>query len=152
VTPAIDTDLLTRTTLQVDGSSAGGSLAQMIRALQRVPGVLLAEVNAATARAVVAHDAAVPATSLIAAAEKAGVHVRIIGDTRAPKLADKPGTPLHSLGRRQLLIAAAAAFIVLTIVDLLVPNAAQKHGVLFALTSLLWALFLVKSFIRRRRS
>ncbi len=124
----------------------------MIRALQRVPGVLLAEVNAATARAVVAHDAAVPATSLIAAAEKAGVHVRIIGDTRAPKLADSPGTPLHSLGSRQLLIAAAAAFIVLTIVDLFVPNATQKHVVLFGLTSLLWALFLAKWFIRHRRS
>jgi copper chaperone CopZ len=150
VTQRIDADLLTRTTLQVDGSTAGGSIAQMIRALQRVPGVLLAEVNAANARAVVAHDAAVPATSLIAAAQSAGVQVRIVGDTRAPKFANDPAAPLRSLGSRQLLIVAAAAFIVLTVVDLLVRNAAQRHEILIGVTVALWAVFLAKSFMVRR--
>jgi hypothetical protein len=147
-----DADLLTRTTLQVDATVAGDTLAQMIRALQRVPGVLLAEVNAADARTIIAHDAAVPASSLIAAAQNVGVHVTVIGDTRIRKPDDNPVTPLHSLVNRQLLIGAATAFIVLTIVNLLVPNATQKHGVLTGLTSLLWAVFLAKSFIAHRRS
>ncbi len=151
MTPGSDAGLLTRTTLQVDGTLAGGSLAQMTRALQRVPGVLLAEVNAANGRADVAHDAAVPATSLIAAAQNAGVHVRIVGDTRAPRqLAGNPAAPLHSLASRQFLIAAAAAFIALSVVDLLVPSAAQKHGILIVVTVALWVAFLAKSFMAHR--
>jgi hypothetical protein len=56
-------DGLTRTTLQIDGTMSPPSVAQVLEALQRVPGVLLAEVNPQNARAVVAHDAAVPAAS-----------------------------------------------------------------------------------------
>ncbi len=150
MTPATNADLLTRTTLQVDGSLVGGSVAQMIRALQRVPGVLLAEVNAVNGRADVAHDAAVPATSLIAAARNVGIHVSVVGDTRAPKIAVNPTGPLQALGRRQLLTAAAAAFIVLAVVDVLVPNAAQKHGILIVVTAALWAFFLAKTFLAHR--
>jgi copper chaperone CopZ len=151
VIPATDTDLLARTTLQVDGSLAEGSIAQMIRALRRVPGVLLADVNAANGRADVAHDAAVPATSLVTAAQNVGVHVSVVRDTRAPKLAGNVA-PLHSLANRQLLVVAAVAFVISTVVDLLLPNVAQKHGILIVLTSSLWAFYLAKSFLAHRRS
>jgi hypothetical protein len=67
VTVGTDIDLLRRTTLQVDGTMAGASLAHVVRALQQVAGVLLAEVPSANARAGVAHDAAVRAKSLVAA-------------------------------------------------------------------------------------
>jgi len=150
MTPAITADLLTRTTLQVDESIAGDSLARLIRALQRVPGVLLAEVNPANARAVVAHDAAVSATALIAAAENVGLHVRLISDTRPPKLADNPAAQLHVLGNRQLLIVAAVCFVILSAVDSLVPGGAQKHGILIGVTVLLWAFFLAKSLMGHR--
>ncbi len=152
MTPGIGGGLLTRTTLQVDGTQARDSVAQMIRALQRVPGVLLAGANGANDRADVAHDAAVPTTSLIAAAQNAGVHVRIVGDTRVPTLAANPTAPRHLLATRQFPIAAVGAFVVFTIVNLLVPNAAGKHGVLIGLTAVLWAVFLAKSFIAHRRS
>ncbi len=152
MTPGIGAGLLTRTTLQVDGTLAGDSVTHMIRALQRVPGVLLAEVNGANDGADVAHDAAVPTTSLIAAAQNAGVHVRIVGDTRVPTLAANQSASLHLLATRQFLIAAVSAFVVLTIVNLLAPNAAEKHGVLIGLTAVLWAVFLAKSFIAHRRS
>jgi hypothetical protein len=122
----------------------------MIRALQRVPGVLLAEVDTADARAVVAHDAGVRANALIVAAQNVGVQVRIVGDTRVLKLAGSAASPVHWFASRQLLIAAAAAFIVLTVVDLLVPNAAQKHGILIVVTVALWTVFLAKSFMVRR--
>ena len=152
MTPGIGAGLLTRTTLQVDGTLAGDSVTHMIRALKRVPGVLLAEVNGANDGADVAHDAAVPTTSLIAAAQNAGVHVRIVGDTRVPTLAANPSASLHLSATWQFLIAAASAFLVFTIINLLVPNAAEKHGVLIGLTVVLWAVFLAKSFIAHRRS
>ncbi len=151
MTPATDADLLTRTTLQFDGSVAGDALAQMSRALQRVPGVLLAEVNAANDRADVAHDAAVPATSLVTAAQNVGVHVSLVRDTPAPKLAGNV-PPLRSLWNRQLLVVAAVAFVISAIVDLLIPNLAQKHGILIVLTSSLWAFYLANSFLGQRRS
>jgi hypothetical protein len=140
---------------------------------------LLAEVNPANARAVVAHDAAASAASLIAAAENVGLHVRLISDTRPPKLANNPAAQLHVLGNRQLLIVAAVCFFILSVVnslgarrvyptrddgrlaakpqtrridevDPLVPDGAQKHGILIGATALLWAFFLAKSFIGRR--
>jgi hypothetical protein len=61
-----DADILTRTTLQMDEGLSMASIAQLIKALQRVPGVLLAEIAAGSARAIVAHDAAVPGASLLA--------------------------------------------------------------------------------------
>ena len=151
MTPATNADLLTRTTLQVDGGLAAGSLAQMISALRRVPGVLLAEANGANTGAVVAHDAAVSAISLIAAAENVGVHVRVVADKREAKPGNLAAPP-HSLGNRQLLVVAAFAFVVVATVDLVLPNAAQKHGILIVLTSSLWAFFVAKSFLRQRRS
>ncbi len=122
----------------------------MIRALQRVPGVLLAEVDPVNGQTDVAHDAGVPAISLIAAAQHAGVRVRIVGDTRAPKLAGGSAASLQRFGSRQLLLAVAAAFIALAVVDLLVPNAAQKHGILIVATVALWTFFLAKSFLVHR--
>ncbi len=150
MTPGTGADLLTHTTLQVDGGGAGASLTHMVRALRRVPGVLLAEVNAANARAVVAHDAAVPATSLIAAAENVGVRLSIVSDTRAPVLGDSAAARVHHLDGRQLLIAAAASFVIVSIVDLLVPNATLKHAMLIVTTVSLWAFFLAKSFVGHR--
>jgi len=80
-TPARRTDLLTRTTLQIDGGGSAPSLTLVIQALHRVPGVLMAEMHAASARAVVAHDSAVPAGALLAAASGAGAHARIVTTT-----------------------------------------------------------------------
>jgi len=70
-------DLLTRTTLQLEANVSLPSLAGVTRALQRVPGVLLAEVNAAGSRAFVAHDSGVNLESLLEAAARAGVRARI---------------------------------------------------------------------------
>jgi cation transport ATPase len=152
VTSATDVDLLTRTTLQVDGIPAEASVAQMIRALQKVPGVLLAELNPTQAHAVVAHDAAVLAISLIAAAENAGVRVRIVRDTLPPTLSGKSAAQLRTLSNRQLLIVAALACVIVASVGMLVPNATLKHEILIVLTSSLWAVFLAQSFMRHRRS
>jgi copper chaperone CopZ len=70
-------DLLTRTTLQLEANVSLPSLARVTHALQRVPGVLLAEVNAAGSRATVAHDSGVNLDSLLEATARAGVRARI---------------------------------------------------------------------------
>jgi hypothetical protein len=46
-----DANVLTRTTLQPDASLPTFSVAQIVHALQRVPGVLLAEIAAGTRHA-----------------------------------------------------------------------------------------------------
>ena len=65
LTPDPGVDLLTRTTIQVNGSMTAQTTIQVVQALKRVPGVLLAEVDAAGTRAIVAHDPAVPTASLL---------------------------------------------------------------------------------------
>jgi Cu+-exporting ATPase len=143
-------DQLTRTTLQIDAALAGPGIAQVIRALQRVPGVLLAEVNAATSRAIVAHDAAVPAASLLAAAAGAGVHARIVADTRTPATSVDPAG-LQRARIRQLITFATTAFIALAVIDMLVPASLGKNWLLPVLVSVFWAVFFAEAIIRRRR-
>ncbi len=138
----IDADLLTRTTLAFDERMAAATLGQMVRALQRVPGVLLAELTASDAHLVVAHDAGVPANALVAAAENAGVDVRIVSDTRGPIARAQP----QPARNRNLAIAGALAFVALA----LVKNQGQKHTILIVLTVSLWAGFFATSFLRRR--
>jgi hypothetical protein len=61
-------DFLTRTTVRLGNGTAPDAIEQVVRALQRVPGVLTVQPDAGGANALVAHDAAVPLSSLIAAA------------------------------------------------------------------------------------
>jgi hypothetical protein len=116
----------------------------MIRSLRRVPGVLLADIDASSGRAEVAHDAAVPVSSLIAAARNAGVQVRIIGGMPTAPFAGRAASP-RIVRSRQLLLVVAAAFIVITIVNALVPDSGEKHVFLLVLTGALWMIFIAKT-------
>jgi cation transport ATPase len=101
-------DLLTRTTLQIDGSPSGASIAKVVSALQRVPGVLLAEANAGTARAIVAHDSGVSTASLVAAAFRAGVRADVVAPRVAvPEQSVPKGPPIYGL-----LLTAGGALLV----------------------------------------
>ena len=135
-------DLLTRTTLQFAGSLSTASIALVIRALQRVPGVLLADMNAAGARAIVAHDAAVTGASLLAATLRAGVNAVIVAD--APRRAAVVATtlPLKGLRARPVLACAAMGFVALTSINAFVPNSAQNHWLFAVILSAAWLLFL----------
>jgi hypothetical protein len=122
-----DANILTRTTLQVDESLPTPSIAQLVHALQRVPGVLLAEIAAGSARAIVAHDAAVPSASLLAAAEGAGVHARIVAETRAPAPSAERVSPLEAAPTQRVLTIAAALFFGLVLGDALIPHLADNR-------------------------
>jgi hypothetical protein len=134
-----DANLLTRTTLQVDESLPTLSVAQLVRALQRVPGVLLAEIAPGSARAIVAHDAAVPGASLLAAAESAGVHAKIVTDTRASApIADRV-SPLADAPMQRVLAVAAAVFLGLALGDALILHSAGNRLLLPILLTCVWA-------------
>jgi len=134
-----DANILTRTTLQVDESLSTLSVAQLVHALQRVPGVLLAEIAAGGARAIVAHDAAVPGASLLAAAEGTGVHAKIVADTRAPAPSADRVSPLSDAPMQRVLAIAAALFLGLALGDALIPHLAGNRLVLPILLSCVWA-------------
>ncbi len=139
-------DELTRTTLQIDGGASALSVESIVRALQRVPGVLLAEMNAASARAVVAHDAAVAPASLLAAVAEAGNHAAIVSDTR-------PVAPVRD-GRTLMLVrvagVATVAFVALTIAEIFLPGNDDKLRVLPLIMSVFWFIFFAQSFVTRR--
>ncbi len=140
-------DELTRTTLQIDGGTSAPSVESVVRALQRVPGVLLAEMNAASARAVVAHDAAVAPASLLAAVAKAGKHAEIVADTR-PVAA--PVRDARTLMLVRVAAIATVAFVALTLAEVFLPGNDDKLRMLPLLMTVFWFIFFAQSFLTRR--
>jgi hypothetical protein len=145
-----DANLLTRTTLEVDESLSTLSVAQLVRALQRVPGVLLAEIAAGSACAIVAHDAAVPGASLLAAAEGAGVHAKIVADTRAPAPSADRISPLADAPTQRVATIAAALFLGLVLGDALVPHLADNRLLLPITLSCVWAFVIGRAVFKSK--
>ena len=144
----VHADLLTRTTLEMDASTPAPSVAILVAMLKRVPGVLLAEANPATARAIVAHDAGVAVASLLAAAGRAGVCARVVTAAGVPVIdRDMLSAPNHAWMRR-LLVALMASFLSLALIDTLMP----KEKAWFASIALasLGIFLLVKALARPR--
>ncbi len=138
-------DLLTRTTLQIDRILSAPLIAQLTLALQHVPGVLLADVDAVSARASIAHDSGVPTASLLAAAAGAGAFAHVVADAPAPdSLGCAPARPRY-LRDRRLLTIAAALFVALAVIDALIPALAARDGLLVALSLAFWVFFLARS-------
>jgi hypothetical protein len=146
-----DVDFLTRTTLQMDPGLPLPSIAQLIKTLQRVPGVLLAEIAAGSDRAVVAHDAAVPGASLLAAAERAGVHATIVGGTPPAAAVVDTALPVADASNRRLLTLAAALAFVLALCETSFPRLASNHYLLPVLLSSIWAFVIARTIFKRRQ-
>jgi hypothetical protein len=148
----IGTDLLTRTTLQLDAGVSADAVREMVRTLQRVPGVLLADL-AASDRAIVAHDAAVPTASLVAAAHRAGVGAHIVADAASPTSDGNPGETVllrqHARMRRMVTVTAAV-FLALTLIETGITNVAVRHILSLVLMTSLWAFFIAEAIIARR--
>jgi cation transport ATPase len=150
--PTAGADLLTRTTLQIDGVLHEPMLAQAARALRRVPGVLLAEIDLATGRAVIAHDDAVTMDSLLAAASFAGLRAEVVTEGRTT--VNLSGVTLQRRQRRirRIVSIAIAAFAVSAILNIVYPNNADIHWLLPLIMSLLWILYFTMAALERRRS
>ena len=143
-------DLLTRTTLEIEGSLSAPSIARIIATLQRVPGVLFAEVNATNSSATVAHDSAVPRASLLDAVSQAGAHAAIAGGGQTPAADGRTFVPPKATRFRRLAIFSSALFIALELTNLLLPKALDKPWLLPALVSSCWLAYFVVTAIRNR--
>jgi hypothetical protein len=143
-------DMLTRTTLTV-GAELPTAAAPLIAALKRVPGVLLAEWLPAQARAVVAHDAAVPLAALIAAARGIGVQARVLTEKPAAAAATMVPASAPGLRARSLLTVAAVLLVAVALMETMFPRLASNHLVLPLLLTGVWAFFLTDAFLRRVR-
>jgi hypothetical protein len=123
-------DILTRSTLQVDGSLSVPSVTQMVSALHHVPGVLLAEFDRANGRATVAHDSAVSTDALLAAATGAGVRATIVTDRRVPAASANTIPPSASMPLKRLLPLAAALILFQVVLASVSPSLAKNHVLL----------------------
>jgi hypothetical protein len=142
-----DSDFLTRTTLNIETSLTAVLVAQVTYALQHVPGVLLAEVNTAGARVVVAHDAAVPAASLVAAAAGAGVRAKVVAAPRASAAA--VSSRLGPAQIRYLVTLATLAFVSLALVDVFIPSSAERRYASIVISAF-WVFFFAQVILKRR--
>ncbi len=147
-------DSLTRTTLQIDGAMSRLLNAAMIHALQRVPGVLLADVDTATAQAIVAHDGAVPTASLVSAALRAGVATHILAAAPIPAAPAAAESAIAATVRkprpREFLVMGAMVAIVF-LIDAFVPNSPQKRYMLEIDLLAIWVFFFATALPWRRR-
>jgi hypothetical protein len=137
--------------LQVEEGLSLPSVAELIAALQRVPGVLLADFGAGSARAVVAHDAGVPRASLLAAAERAGVHARIVNDARAPTADGNEALRLGENRTGRLLALVGGLALLAAIAEAFNPRLASNAFVMPILLSTVWAFVVARAILRRRR-
>lgn len=148
-------DSLTRTTLQVSQSISIAEIGDVVRALQRVPGVLLADLNPSSARVTVAHDGAVSTAALVSAAKVAGAHATIVREVKPPAaagaaLAAAPAIAAPRPHVRASLIAMSTIAVVLICIDLVLPDSPQKRLVLNALVLAVWICFFAGLFVRRK--
>jgi hypothetical protein len=144
-------DGLTRTTLRIGKDLPAASIAQVVHELQRVPGVLTVHADAESAQAFVAHDAAVPASSLVAAASCTGTAASIIAaPTRASAVSVKAGVAPRGLQRRQPLIIVGLAAMLAVLVDIVVPEGPSKHWFYIMPAAVLWIFVLLRATLSRK--
>jgi copper chaperone CopZ len=143
-------DVLTRTTLQLHDVMAPASIDHMISALQRVPGVLLADLNPATASVVVAHDSAVSIAALVRAAKETGARVTLVA--RPAVARDAAATvSVREFNILTMLAIVLGPAILLVAIELIDPPLATNHYFLPIFLSIAWTLILIRPMFRRQR-
>jgi hypothetical protein len=144
-------DGLTRTALRIGRDLSASSIAQVVHALQRVPGVLTVHADAENAQALVAHDVAVPAASLVAAASCTGTAASIIASpTRSTEISVKTGVAPRGLQRRHPLMIVGMAAMLAVLVDIVIPEGPSKHWFYLMPVALLWMFILLRATLSRK--
>jgi copper chaperone CopZ len=142
-------DMLTRTTLRIDTAISALSVSELKRALQRVPGVLLAEIDGSAGRATVAHDSAVQMTSLFDAVAANGAHASVVTEPRAPAVSGGVAPPLAAVPIQRLLLVATLV-LVLPLFGTLNPSLAKNHLLIPIVLSFVWAVVVARAVFRHR--
>ena len=144
-------DLLTRTTLRLGSGPAPLAVEQVIRALQRVPGVLTVVADPGGASALVAHDAAVPLTALVAAASSTGNPAKVAVEMRGLPAPAATALLPKSMAQQHLRAIAIAAILAVIIIDMAFPNSPQKRWLFLVPLAVLWAFIVFKALVGQRR-
>jgi hypothetical protein len=118
----------------------------IVHALHRVPGVLLADLNPASGRVVVAHDGAVELTALVSAATRTGASATIVRE----RVSAPPAASLAPARAWQLVIVIIVSTAAIVLIDLLLPASLPKRVVLNGLILGAWVCFFASTFARRR--
>jgi len=143
-------DLLIRTTLRLEGGPVPLALQQAVRALQRVPGVLTVDSDVAGATVLVAHDAAVPLSSLVAAATVAGTATTVVREARL--WTSEPTTLLpKSKNQSHLWGISMAVILAVILFDVALPNNLGQRWLMLAPLAVLWTIVVVKEVVGRGR-
>jgi cation transport ATPase len=143
-------DSLTRTTLQIGDDSTAALIAAVVSALKHVPGVLLADINPARNRVIVAHDGAVPIAALVSAATSAGVFATVVRDRPAPERAAPSAVPPPRMRAFPTIAIMAGIAVALLLVQLFVPESVQKRLLVNTFVLATWIVFFAGVLIRRK--
>jgi hypothetical protein len=143
-------DALTRTTLRLGDGAPASSLAHVVRALQRVPGVLTVEAVASNTEARVAHDGGVPLASLVAAIGSVGVLATVGSDVASRVLPARTATPSNT-SNRHLPNAAVVAILTVVLIETVFPVNSEKRWIFIMSLVLLWSIGLVARLAVTRR-
>jgi copper chaperone CopZ len=137
--------------MRIDRGSAPATVAAVVRALQRVPGVLTVDVHGDEAKAVVAHDAGVPIAALLAAANQSGFAARVERAASATAAPVETGSATSVAPHPYVAAVGLAAMLVVIFIDFALPNSPDKRWLIMMPVFLLWA-FVVLRATRARRS
>jgi hypothetical protein len=124
------------------------AIVQAIDALKRVPGVLLADIEGESGRAIVAHDPGVGSASLLAAGARAGMHLRVVAGSAAPGATSEIALAAVTPARRLLALLTAAALLV-AFLGTSNPNLAKYQLILPILLSV-WAFIIARAMYGHR--
>ena len=127
---------MTRTELAIGGMTCASCVAHVSRGLSRIPGVAAAEVNLATERATVEHDAGVTPATLIAAVERAGYTASATADEDD----DARRRDREIATKRGLLILAVVFFIPILALGMFAGDFAGKDWLMLGLTLPVWGI------------
>jgi cation transport ATPase len=148
-------DGLSHTTLRIGSGLSAATVAAVIQALQRVPGVLTADEDAERAQALVAHDSGVPIAALVAAANRAGAAAEAeavaASHTLVASVAGR-GAPQRRARRRSVLAAVSlAAILAFIVMEIALPESPDKRWLFVVPLALFWAFIFLQG-TRSRRS
>jgi len=143
-------DMLTRTTLQLHDVTEPATIAHMISGLQRVPGVLFADLNPTTASVVVAHDSAVSIASLVRAAKEKGARVTLVAPPAVAPEATA-ATSVREIDIMTMLAVVLGPAILLVAIELIDPPLATNHYFLPIFLSIAWTLVFIRPMFGRQR-
>ena len=143
-------DGLIHTTLRIGQSLSTSSVNEIIRALQRVPGVLTVAADAEHAQAFVAHDPGVLATTLVAAANRADVSSSAVVSSSATEASLETGTPTKDARRHVVGAVGLAAMCAILLLDFILPTSPDKRWVFIMPVVFFWTFILLRATGPRR--